>query len=75
MNPSVKSYITKDDEIYKEARNIVVQSQDAHICKLQRRLRIGYMKAVELMEELEKNGVVGPAVEGSPRKVLQSEDD
>jgi S-DNA-T family DNA segregation ATPase FtsK/SpoIIIE len=37
---------------------------------LQRRLRIGYLKAARLIELLEQEGVVGPREEGESRKVL-----
>ncbi|HXU23764.1 MAG TPA: DNA translocase FtsK, partial [Tepidiformaceae bacterium] len=38
---------------------------------LQRRLRIGYVKACRVMDVLEKEGIVGPADEGESRKVVE----
>ncbi|MCK4926630.1 hypothetical protein KAS10_04625, partial [Candidatus Aerophobetes bacterium] len=37
---------------------------------LQRRLSIGYNRAARIMDELEKEGVVGPAMGSKPREVL-----
>lgn len=37
---------------------------------LQRRLKIGYMEASRLIDEMELNGIIGPYREGQPRKVL-----
>ncbi len=37
---------------------------------LQRRLGVGYNRAANLIEEMERHGVVGPAQGSKPRKVL-----
>ena len=37
---------------------------------LQRRLKVGYNRAANLIEKMEENGVVGPAQGSKPRKVL-----
>lgn len=58
---------------YEEAKKIVIREQRASTPFLQRKLRIGYMKAARLLDMLEENGVVekqefGPLA--APRKVL-----
>jgi len=60
------------DELYEDARAIVVQSQSGSISLLQRRLKIGYSRAARLIDEMEEEGVVGAAVGGKPREVLMT---
>jgi S-DNA-T family DNA segregation ATPase FtsK/SpoIIIE len=52
------------DDLIKEAVKIVRETQRASASMLQRRLRIGYPRAARLIDELEKLGVVGPAMGG-----------
>ena len=62
------------DELYDEAREIVVRAGKASASLLQRRLRIGYARAARLIDLLEDNGVVGPPDGARPREVLISLD-
>jgi S-DNA-T family DNA segregation ATPase FtsK/SpoIIIE len=39
---------------------------------LQRRLRIGYARAARIIEEMEEQGIIGPADGSRPREVLIS---
>jgi DNA segregation ATPase FtsK/SpoIIIE, S-DNA-T family len=61
---------TSSDDLYKQAVQIVVEHRTASASMLQRRLRVGYNRAANLIEEMEKNGVVGPAEGSKRRKVL-----
>lgn len=58
------------DELFEDAREIVVKSKKASTSYLQRRLKIGYSRAARLIDELEEAGVVGPANGSKPRDVL-----
>jgi len=58
------------DDLYDEAAKIVVQSGQASISYLQRRLRIGFSRAARLVDMMEMEGLVSPAVGGKPREVL-----
>jgi S-DNA-T family DNA segregation ATPase FtsK/SpoIIIE len=58
------------DDLYDEAARIVVQSGQASISYLQRRLRIGFSRAARLVDMMEMDGLVSPAVGGKPREVL-----
>ena len=58
------------DILYEEAKNIIIESKKASASLLQRRLRIGYNRAARLIDELENEGVVGPAEGAKARKVL-----
>lgn len=59
-----------DDDMYKDAVRVVVDSGKASTSLLQRRLRIGYSRAARIMEEMEEQGVIGPADGARPREVL-----
>lgn len=59
----------KDDK-YEEAVRIVATHRVASASFLQRRLAVGYNRAANLVEEMERQGVVGPAQGSKPRKVL-----
>ncbi len=59
----------KDDK-YEEAVRVVLEHRSASASLLQRRLGVGYNRAANLIEEMEAQGVVGPAQGSKPRKVL-----
>ncbi|BCA84866.1 DNA translocase FtsK [Enterococcus saigonensis] len=59
-----------EDELYEQAKDLVVEMQTASVSLLQRRFRIGYNRAARLVDELEMHGVVGPSEGSKPRKVL-----
>jgi len=59
------------DELYLQARDIVLSTGQASISYIQRRMKIGYNRAARIMEMLEEEGVVGPPGEaGKPREIL-----
>ncbi|MDD2557090.1 MAG: DNA translocase FtsK 4TM domain-containing protein [Desulfuromonadaceae bacterium] len=49
------------DERWDEAVALVSQAQQASISMVQRRLRIGYNRAARIIEQMEKEGIVGPS--------------
>jgi S-DNA-T family DNA segregation ATPase FtsK/SpoIIIE len=57
------------DEFYDEALRIVLETGQASISMIQRRLRIGYNRAARMVEEMEREGIVMPADGGRPREV------
>jgi S-DNA-T family DNA segregation ATPase FtsK/SpoIIIE len=57
------------DDLYDEAARIVVQSGQASISYLQRRMRIGFSRAARLVDMMEMEGLVSPATSGK-REVL-----
>jgi len=63
------------DDMYKDAVRVVVESGKASTSLLQRRLRVGYARAARIIEEMEEQGIIGPADGARPREVLISSAD
>lgn len=62
-----------DDDLYNEAKAVVVKAGKASASLLQRRLRVGYARAARLLDLLEENGIIGPAEGAKPRRVFVDE--
>lgn len=60
------------DELFEDAKEIVIRYQQGSISLLQRKLKIGYARAARLVDELEEAGVVGPGQGSKARDVLIS---
>lgn len=58
-----------EDELYADAKKIVIEAKKASASYLQRRLRIGYARAARLLDILENKGVIGPGEGAKPREV------
>jgi S-DNA-T family DNA segregation ATPase FtsK/SpoIIIE len=58
------------DALYDEAARVVVQSGQASISYLQRRLRIGFSRAARLVDMMEMEGLVSPPDGAKAREVL-----
>jgi S-DNA-T family DNA segregation ATPase FtsK/SpoIIIE len=63
------------DELYDDARRIVVEMGKASTSVLQRRLRIGYGRAASLLDAMERDGLIGPPDGTKPRELLVNRDD
>ncbi len=59
-----------DDDMWRDAVQVVIEGRKASTSLLQRRLRIGYGRAARLIETMEEQGIVGPADGARPRDVL-----
>lgn len=59
-----------DDELYEEARMVIIEAGRASTSYLQRKLKVGYARAARLMDMLEERGVIGAADGAKPREVL-----
>jgi len=62
------------DDMLEEAVKLVLEGGRASTSLLQRRLGIGYPRASRLMDQLEEEGVIGPANGAKPREVLWHDD-
>ncbi|MCA9336119.1 DNA translocase FtsK, partial [Candidatus Saccharibacteria bacterium] len=58
------------DDMFKDAVQVVIQSRKASTSLLQRKLRVGYARAARIIEEMEEQGIIGPADGSRPREVL-----
>jgi len=69
-----KEYLEKladeDDPEYDNAVEVVLQSGQASISMLQRRLRLGYNRAARLIDMMEIRGIVGPHMGSKAREIL-----
>ncbi|MDO4168220.1 MAG: DNA translocase FtsK [Eubacteriales bacterium] len=57
------------DPLFEEAARIIVTLRSGFASLIQRRLSIGYDRAVRIMDQLEKAGIVGEAQGSKPREV------
>lgn len=60
----------KRDEVYEEAKRIVLEVGQASVSMVQRRLGLGYTRAARLIDMMEEDGVVGPYRGAKPREIL-----
>ncbi len=58
------------DELYDEAVRIIIESNQASVSILQRRLRLGYTRAARIIDMMEEDGMVGPFEGSKPRRLL-----
>jgi len=63
-----------DDPLMIQALDVVRQQGTASASMLQRRLRIGYNRAARLIEQMEDDGVIGPADGVRGRTVIRGDD-
>lgn len=58
-----------DDDLYKQAVELVAAAKKASASLLQRRLSVGYARAARLLDLMEERGVIGPGDGAKPREV------
>ncbi len=68
-----ESALSGDADMYEQAKQIVFEKKGASASYLQRRLGIGYNRAAKLVEQMEDEGIVGPANGSKPREILRYE--
>ena len=64
-----------DDALLADAARLVVRAGYGSVSLLQRKMRIGYVRAARLVDHLEEKGIVGPTQGSSPREVLMGIND
>lgn len=60
----------KKDEVYEEAKRVVLDTGQASVSMIQRRLGLGYTRAARLIDMMEEEGIVGPYRGAKPREIL-----
>ncbi len=58
------------DELYEQAKEVVLSTGNASTTFLQRKLKVGYARAASLIDELEARKIVGPQDGARARKIL-----
>ena len=58
------------DELMPAAVDVVLETSQASVSMLQRRLKLGYARAARIMDEMEEKGIVGPFEGSKPRQLL-----
>jgi S-DNA-T family DNA segregation ATPase FtsK/SpoIIIE len=62
------------DECYEEAVRVVMETNQASVSILQRRMRLGYSRAARIIDQMEQEGIVGPYEGSKPRKIAIDRD-
>ena len=64
------SHHLERDELYDEAVRVVLDTRQASVSVLQRKLRLGYGRAARMIDMMEQEGIVGPFQGAKPREIL-----
>ena len=65
--------LNEKDDLYMKVMEYFIAEGKATNAMIMRKFRVAYSRAVRIMDELEANGVVGPANGAKPREVLRKE--
>jgi len=60
------------DEMLPAAVDVILETGQASVSMLQRRLKLGYSRAARIVDELEEMGIVGPYAGSKPRAILMT---
>lgn len=58
------------DELLTQAVDVIMETGQASVSMLQRRLKLGYARAARIVDEMEERGIVGPFSGSKPRELL-----
>ena len=58
------------DEMLPDAVEVILETKQASVSLLQRRLKLGYARAARIVDEMEELGIVGPFAGAKPRQIL-----
>jgi S-DNA-T family DNA segregation ATPase FtsK/SpoIIIE len=61
-----------EDPLYDQAVNFVYEHEKASISMIQRQLRIGFNRAARFVEQMEKDGIIGPQEGSKPRRIIKT---
>ena len=68
--PEANADELEGDEMLPQAVDVVLDTKQASVSMLQRRLKLGYARAARIMDEMEEKGIVGGNQGSKPREIL-----
>ena len=69
-DPEPNSSELDGDEMLPAAVDVIMETGQASVSMLQRRLKLGYARAARIVDEMEEKGIVGPFQGSKPRAIL-----
>ena len=69
-DPEPNSDELDGDEMLPAAVDVILETNQASVSMLQRRLKLGYARAARIVDEMEEKGIVGPFQGAKPRAIL-----
>ena len=69
-DPEPSSEELSGDEMLPAAVDVILETGQASVSMLQRRLKLGYARAARIVDEMEEKGIVGPFQGSKPRAIL-----
>ena len=73
-DPEPSSEELTGDEMLPAAVDVILETGQASVSMLQRRLKLGYARAARIVDEMEEKGIVGPFQGSKPRAILITKD-
>lgn len=64
----IDQFLSDEDPLYNQAKQIVIQTRKASTSYLQRKLGVGYARAARLIDSLEERGIVGPQARSKAKR-------
>ncbi len=58
------------DELYEKAVELILNTGQASVSYLQRKLKLGYARAARIIDQMEQEGILGPGEGSKPRDIL-----
>ena len=68
--PEVNDSEMEGDDMLPAAVDVILETSQASVSMLQRRLKLGYARAARIVDEMEEKGIVGPFQGSKPREIL-----
>ncbi|MGB9809906.1 MAG: DNA translocase FtsK, partial [Caldanaerobacter sp.] len=70
-----KALEEEEDELLEDAISVILETGQASISLLQRKLRIGYARAARIIDQLEQKGIISGYDGAKPRQILMSREE
>ena len=70
-NENIEDDLDNTDELFDEAKRIILTEKKTSISYLQRRLQIGYNRAANIIEQMERKGILSPPNAKGQREILK----